>query len=68
MLTYPPEQVLLGGRVQHIRYLQVGINTESVLRSSGGGGPSRGAVRFVSLRPRFHMRIINHFQAEEETN
>lgn len=57
-LTYPSDQVLLGGRVQRVRYLQVGINTEAVLWSSGGGGASRGAVGFVSLVSRLHVRIL----------
>lgn len=67
-LTYPPDQVLLGGRVKHIRYLEVGINTEAVFRSSRGGGASCGTVWFMSLRSRLHMGVLRQFYTEVETN
>lgn len=67
-MTYPPQEVLLGGGVKGFRYLQVGVNTEAVLRGSGGCGSSRGAVLFVSRRSRLHMRVFWWLQAEEETN
>ena len=67
-MTYPPQEVLLGGGVKDFRYLQVGVNTEAVLRGSGGCGSSRGAVLFVSRRSRLHMRVFCRLQAEEETN
>lgn len=66
-MTYPPEQVLLGGGVEDFRYLQVGVHAEPMLRGSGGGGAGRGAVLFVSLRSGLHMRVLWQLQTEEET-
>lgn len=65
-LTYPPEQVLLGGGVEDLGYLQVGIHTETVFGHSGGGGPSQSAILFVSWRSRFHVRILQQLQTKYE--
>ncbi len=66
-MTYPPEQVLLGGGVEDFRYLQVGVHAEAMLWGSGRGGAGRGAIRFMSLRSGLHMRVLRQLQTEEET-
>lgn len=65
-VTYPPEQVLLGGGVQSIGYLKVCVHAEAVLRRAGGGRSSRGAVLFVSWRSGLHVRLLWQLQTENK--
>lgn len=65
-ITYPPQQILLGGRVQDFWYLQVGIHAETMLWGSGGGRTRRGAVGLVSLSYRLHVRVLWRLHAEEK--
>lgn len=68
-MTYPPEEVLLGGRVEDLRYLQVGVHAEPVLGGAGGAGPVGGSVRFVPVRgPRLGVRVLLLFQTRDQTN
>lgn len=65
-VTYPPEQILLGGGVEDFGYLQVGVHTEAMLRGARSGRPSRGAVLFVSLRSGLRVRVLRQLWTGEE--
>lgn len=62
--TYPPEQVLLGGRVEDVGDLQVGVHAEPVFGGAGGGG----AVGFVPLGSGLLVSIVCWLRTDNITD